>query len=104
MGVVLLESYEDLACPECGLAERIRVLPGNAARMHNCPGLHGLTAPLVPAGMNCRLVAIERSDYLNDEHQRTGDDGKPYQAVVTERADGSSDAHVFPAAARWGAR
>jgi hypothetical protein len=103
MGAMLLERYEDLECPQCGLTERIRVLPANAARMHNCPKLHGLTAPLVPAGMDCRLVAVERSDYLNGEQQRTGDDGKPYAAVVTERGDGSGDATVFPGVARWGA-
>lgn len=72
--------------------------------MHTCPKLHMLSAPMVPAGSDCKVVAVERGDYLRDEEQRTGDDGKPYMAVVTERADGSNDAHVFAGVAVFGVR
>lgn len=101
---VLLEAYQDWHCPQCGLEERTRPQPPNSSRMHTCPKLHMLTAPMVLAGTDCQLVAVERGDYLNGDEQRTGDDGKPYMAVVTERADGSNDAHVFaaPAVARFG--
>lgn len=104
MGAVALQAYQDWECPECGLTERTRPIPPNASRMHTCPKLHGLTAPLVLAGSDCRLVAVERGDYLRDEEQRTGDDGRPYMAVETRYADGSNDAHVFPAVATWGVR
>ena len=73
--------------------------------MHTCPGLHMLTAPLVRAGTDCKVVAVERGDQLNGEVQRTGDDGKPYMAVQTIRADGSNDVAVFAGAATaWAGR
>lgn len=100
---VLLDTWQDWACPNCGLAERTRPLPPASSRMHTCPALHGLAAPLVAAGTDCKVVAVERGDYLRGETQRTGDDGKPYMAVVTERADGSNDVVVFPGAAGVGA-
>lgn len=96
---VLLDPWQDWECPNCGLAERTRPLPPNASRMHPCPRLHGLTAPLVRAGIDCKVIAVERGDYLDGEQQRTGDDGRPYMAVVTERADGSNDVVVFPGVA-----
>ncbi len=104
MPALTLDTWQDWECPSCHKTERTRPIPANASRMHPCPGLHGLTAPMVRAGMDCKVYAVERGDYLRDEEQRTGDDGKPYMAVVTERADGSNDAHVFPAVAVFGVR
>lgn len=102
---VLLDAWVDWVCPNgCACTDRTRPLPPNATRFHTCPRLHSLTAPLVRAGTDCKVYAVERMDYLGREEQRTGDDGKPYMAVVTERADGSNDAAVFapPAVARLG--
>ena len=42
-----------------------------------------LTAPLVRAGVRCKVTAEVRGDYLHDDLQATGDDGKPYMAVRT---------------------
>jgi len=50
--------------------------------------LHGLTAPLIRAGVRCKVEAEERQDYLGRELQATGDDGRPYMAVRTTRSDG----------------
>ena len=103
MAVVLIESWVDLVCPNrCNCAERVPAasLPPGSARMHHCPALHGLAAPLVPEGTDCKVTAVPRGDYLNGEHQRTGDDGRPYMSVVTEYGDGRNDAAVFAAAAR----
>jgi hypothetical protein len=47
---------------------------------------------------------VERGDYLRGAQQRAGDDGRPYMAVVTERADGSNDAAVFAECATLGGR
>ena len=102
MAALLLDAYQDWYCPQCGATERTRPIPPNASRMHSCPKLHGLTAPMQPAGSDCKLYAVERGDYLNGAEQRTGDDGRPYMAVITERADGSNDAHVFAEVAVWG--
>lgn len=95
MGALLLDAWMDWACPNCGVTDRTRPLPRNATRMHPCGGLMGLLAPLVPEGMDCKVVAVEREDYLGTEQQRTGEDGRPYSGVRRERGDGSSDLLVF---------
>jgi hypothetical protein len=99
----LLNAYQDWACPNCGLTERTVAQPPNSARMHTCPRLHNLTAPMVIAGTDCQVIAVERADYLNGAIQRTGDDGKPYMAVETRRPDGSNDLVVFAECAVTGA-
>jgi hypothetical protein len=100
----LLDAWQDWECPNCTVAERTRPLPPNASRFHTCAGLHGLTAPLVRAGTDCKVTAVERGDYLAGEEQRTGDDGRPYMAVRTDHADGSNDLAVFPGVAAFGGR
>jgi len=92
---VVFDAWQDWLCPNCGFGERTRPLPPNATRFHTCPRLHMLTAPLVRAGTDCKVFAVTRADYLGREQQRMGDDGRPYMAVVTERADGSNDAAAF---------
>jgi hypothetical protein len=104
MAAVLLDAYQEWRCPNCGLTDRTRPMPANATRFHPCPKLHDLTAPLVRAEMDCKVVALEREDELRNSIQRTGDDGKPYMAVETERADGSTDRAVFPECAVQAAR
>jgi hypothetical protein len=95
----LLDAWQDWECPNCPKTERTRPLPPNASRFHSCPKLHGLTAPLVRAGTDCKVVAVERGDTLGREIQRRGDDGRPYMAVETVHADGHNDLAVFAAAA-----
>jgi hypothetical protein len=95
MVALLLDAHQDWQCPNCGLADRTPAMPPNASRFHPCPKLHGLTAPLVRAGTDCKVTAIERGDYLQGEEQRTGDDGRPYMAVETQHADGHTDLAVF---------
>jgi hypothetical protein len=98
--VPLLDAYQDWSCPECGLTERTRPHPPNATRFHVCPRLHYLTAPLVRAGSDCKLVANERGDYLGKEIQQSGDDGRPYMSVYTVYGDGRNDCAVFAPLAR----
>ena len=100
MNVPLLHAYQDWFCPECGAEERTQPLPPNSSRMHTCPRLHMLTAPMIRAGSDCKLVATEREDYLGDEVQQKGDDGKPYMNVETQHADGHTDLAVFSPVAR----
>jgi hypothetical protein len=98
---VLLQAYQDWECPECGYAERVSPpVPPNGTRMHTCPRLHYITAPLVRAGSRCRLVAVEREDYLNGEIQATGDNGRAYMAVRTDYPDGRNDVAVHAPVAR----
>lgn len=102
MKVPLLRGFDDWSCPNCGLWERVPAGPVNVSRMHVCPKLHMLCAPLVRAGTDCKVEAAVREDYLGGETQRRGDDGKPYMNVTTTRADGSNDVAVFAPPARGG--
>ena len=96
MTALLLDAYQDWVCPNCGLEERSRPLPPNASRYHPCGRLHGLNAPLVRAGMDCKVVAQLREDYVGAEMVQTApEDGRPYSAIHTIRADGSNDAAVL---------
>lgn len=81
--------FTDYYCPNCGLEERIKgSLPPGSSRYHTCPQLHMLTAPLVRADVYAKVAAEERADYLGQEIQATGDDGRPYMAVRTTRDEG----------------
>lgn len=100
MPAVLLDAYVDWSCPECGLVQRTRPLPPNSARMHICPALHDLSAPMVRAGSDCKLVANVREDYIGSEIQATGDDGRPYMSIYTVYADGRNDCVVNAPVAR----
>ena len=73
-------------CPNCPVTDVTRGLYPN--RFHTCPGLHGLTAPLIRDGTRCKVEAEERADYLRGAVQATGDDGRPYMAIRTTRDDG----------------
>lgn len=95
MRALLLEAWQDWSCPNCAVTDRTRPQPPNSARMHTCAGLHMLTAPLILAGSDCKVIAVERQDYLGREIQETGDDGRPYSGVQTIRADGSNDVAAF---------
>jgi hypothetical protein len=90
---VLLDGHITWVCPNCPTQDVTRLLIPN--RFHPCPGLHGLVAPLVRQGTDCKVVALPREDYLAGEVQRTGDDGKPYGGVSVVRPDGSNDLVMF---------
>jgi hypothetical protein len=99
MGAVLIEAYQDWECPACGKEARTRPVPPNGAQFHRCPKLHGLNAPLVRAGTDCKLVAAAREDYVAGEHIQQADDGRAYMAVRTRHASGRLDCAVLAPAA-----
>ncbi len=86
VAVVLINAVTQWYCPNCATTDVTPAACPN--RWHHCPGLHMLTAPLIPAGTRCKVTAEERADYLGGETQAAGDDGKPYMAVRTTRDDG----------------
>jgi len=88
MSVPLLNAMVDWSCPNCQVTCQAPPVPPGTAKMHTCPGLHMLTAPMVPSGTKCKVTAEEREEYLGTEVQKTGDDGVPYMAVRTTRDDG----------------
>lgn len=100
MSVPLLRAVQEWSCPNCPCRETTPPLPPNASRYHSCRGLHGLNAPLVRAGTDCKITAEERQDYLGRELQAMGDDGRAYMAVRTTHADGREDLMVNAGLAR----
>lgn len=98
MPAVLLIAHQDWHCPACGLDEQVR--PPVPNRFHICPALQYLTAPMVLAGTDCKLVAHVREDWLGREIQESGEDGRPYMSIETVHADGHTDLAVFAPVAR----
>jgi hypothetical protein len=80
-------------CPNCPVEA---VTPGDTPnRFHECRGLVGITAPMVPAGSRSRVRSVVRQDYVAGEIVQYDGYGRPIGAVVTERPDGSNDVAVL---------
>jgi hypothetical protein len=91
---ILLTPTRHWVCPNCTLTDMTHEAQPHT-RYHACKGLKGLSAPMVPAGTNAKVTAIERQDYIGTETVQTDAEGRPVMAVVTEREDGSNDVAVF---------
>lgn len=98
--VVLQPPQQRWECPNCPATD-VTFEARPHTRMHNCPGLKGLTAPMVPAGTRCKVEAVERQDYVGSELVTVDGDGRPVMSVVTTRDDGN-DAIVFAPCATAG--
>lgn len=100
MSTPVLGRIVDWYCPNCGQRDQTND-PRPHTRMHVCPKLHMLTAPMVQQGVKAQVTAHLRDDYVNGELVQTApEDGRPYMSIVTERADGSNDVRVLAPAAR----
>jgi hypothetical protein len=99
VSAVLLEAYQDWECPACGKVARTRPVPANGGQFHRCPKLHGLTAPMVRAGTDCKLVAVDRADYVGAEAVQLGDDNRAYMSIQTVHGSGRLDCAVLAPAA-----
>ncbi len=88
----------DWYCPNCGLRDStpdVRLKPGErVSRVHTCPALGSIMAPMLPAGLKAKVYAREREDYVGTEKVLLNSAGRPIMSVVTEREDGQ-DAIVF---------
>lgn len=99
MRVPLLGRVEDWRCPNCTHTERTRGLAANQQRFHPCPGLQGLNAPLVRAGVSAKVEALERPSSVGRELVQTAPgDGRPYYAIRTTRDDGTDLVVLAPTA------
>jgi len=95
MSVVELAPAKKLfSCPNCTTEQMLPVI-ASGTHMHHCPGLRGLTAPLVAAELDVKVETVERGDYIGEEHGITYDEGTPIQSIVTTHSDGSNDTAVF---------
>lgn len=97
MGVALLRTQRRWECPNCEHTD-VTYETAPHTRFHTCRGLRGLTAPMVPAGTRCEVIAVEREDYVGAEMVQTDGEGRPVMAVVTNRDDGNDVAVLAPCA------
>lgn len=96
--IPLLHQETRWACPNCP-AEHVTHLAQPHAPFHQCPGLRGILAPYVQAGVRCKVEAMTREDYVNGERVlRYDGDGRPVMSVITTREEGQ-DCTVFPGVA-----
>jgi len=95
VNVPVLRPEQRWECPACDFTDVTHLPAGQVvSRMHDCRGLKGLTAPMVPAGTKCKVETHEREDYIAGELVQTDGDGRPVMSLVTTRDDGQ-DCVVF---------
>lgn len=87
-------------CPNCIFTDVTHETQAHS-RFHNCAGLKGLSAPMVPAGTNAKVEAHEREDYVGKDIPQYDGDGRPIMSIVTTRDDGQ-DCTVLAPTARAG--
>jgi hypothetical protein len=100
MPATLLRPEHHWVCPNCTLTQ-VTYETEPHTRFHGCAGLGGLTAPMVPDGVRCKVEAVVREDYTDEGRSQlcTYDgDGRPISAVVTTREDGNDVAALAPCA------
>lgn len=96
--VPILSSTQNWQCPNCHHKDVTNLPAAQAAvasRFHPCGGLRGLTAPMVLAGTDCKVIAVERQDYVGSEIVQTDGNGRPVMAIHTEYADGRNDVAIL---------
>ena len=96
--IPLLSNERRWECPNCQ-HEDVTHEARPHTRFHTCPGLRGLTAPMIPAGTRAKVEAVEREDYIGTEDvQLDPERGRPVMSVVTTRDDGQDVAVFAPTA------
>lgn len=99
--VHILSARKEWDCPNC-VAQDVTDEARPHTRMHDCPGMGGLSLPMVEksrqtgTGGVANVSTVVREDYVGEEKGLVYDDeGQPIMAAVTEYADGSNDVAVF---------
>jgi hypothetical protein len=92
----ILDAEKRWECPNCDAVE-VTTKAEAHTRFHTCPGLGGLTAPMVPEGKKSktRVKALVREDYVGKEDVHYDDNHRPIMAIRTTREDGSYDTAVL---------
>jgi hypothetical protein len=83
--------------PNCDFQD-VTYEPEAHSRFHNCRGLKGLSAPMVPAGTKAKVEAHDRGDYVGKELVQTDGEGRPVMSIVTTRDEGQDTAVLAPTA------
>lgn len=82
-------------CPSCG---QVSVTREVGTRMHACPGMKGLTVPMVPAGTKATHRVNDRQDYVGRDEVQTDGEGRVVMSVTTVRDDGEDCTVYAPTA------
>jgi len=93
---VILQPEQRWTCPNCDLTA-VSHDPATT-KFHDCRGLRGLWAPMVPAGTRCKVEAKEREDFTNGDMVTADGEGRVVMSVVTTRDDGQDCAVYAPCA------
>lgn len=92
--IPLLRPVNRWYCPNCR-KEDVTHEARPHSRMHICPTLRYLTAPMLPLGTAAKVELVEWGDYVGKEKvQRDPERGRPIQSITTTR-DNGQDAVVF---------
>lgn len=67
-------------------------------RMHDCPGMGGLSTPMVDEALNVKVEVNEREDFVANEVVQLDGEGRPIMSIKTIRDDGEDCVIYAPAA------
>jgi hypothetical protein len=101
--VPILNATRHWVCPNCP-AEDVTREAAPHVRYHSCPGLHNISAPMVPKGISAAVTAVVREDYIGKEKPQLDDNGRPIMSVITTRDDGQDVSVLAPVATGKGGR
>ena len=93
--MIILKPEQRWECPNCNLKD-VTHESNPHTRFHNCGGLRGLNAPMVPAGTKAKVEAVEREDYIGEDNVQMDGDNRPIMSVVTTRDEGQDCAVLAP--------
>lgn len=92
--IPLLTTVRRWWCPNCPATDETREARPHS-RFHTCPGLRGLSAPMIEVGTKAKVEVREREDYVGNEVVRLDPEKcRPVMSIVTTR-DNGQDAVVF---------
>lgn len=95
MTIALLDAERRWVCPNCAHT-RVTTSAEQHVVIHRCPGLGGLTAPLVPEGADCKVDVVLREDWITgNERPQLDERGRPVMSITTTHADGRIDCTVL---------
>lgn len=94
MPIPIMRPTQHWYCPNCGKTDVTHEARPHS-RMHTCPKLRFLIAPMLPAGTRAKVELKEREDYVGTEQVTLDPErGRPVQSIVTTR-DAGQDTVVF---------
>lgn len=102
MSAPILRPEQRWECPACDLTD-VTHEARPISRMHDCPGVKGLSVPMVAAGTKAKHVINKREDYAFGQILARDGDGRVVMSVSTVRDEGQ-DCTVYAPTATGEAR